>query len=234
MKTFETKKLIYDKYLYKIVFYNKLATIFTKTWNRNKWAHALKEIQRLDNLYLAGKPLLRNIYRYEETISTEEFLYAKLFLSYLQTQDFNSYIIRTENNTISVASNELSWLNVIKRNINLIEWWEPTETNKSILTNIPNIILTNKTPEYQYKVYLKHKVSVNLSHWLENNSQKCKIGKTALANIKEQYWTAGNYFYVKDHKTLMLLEISFIDNIKRIEKLISKDDVDKYNYGIEQ
>lgn len=233
MRTFETKKLFYNKYLYKIVFYNKLATIFTKSWNRNNWSFALREIKNLDILYNKGEQLYRSTYRYNEPISNREFLEAKTFLGYLGLQDFSLYTIRTENNYISITSNNLEWLNSIKTGVTVNEWWEPNKNFINFLQTNPKVVLTNKIPDYEYKVYLKNAVDYNLANWLINYKTKIKIGDKTLKNIVEDGWAGGNYFYLKDNKTLLLLQISFSDSIKNIEKLVYKDDVDKYNYGIE-
>lgn len=233
MKTFETKKLFYNKYLYKLVFHTKLANIFNKTWNKNKWSFALKEIKNLDILYDRGDSLYRAMYRYNEPISNEEYLTAKELLGLLIPKDFSSFTIRTENNFISITSNDLEWLNSINKIVNVYEWWEPNKDFVNFLQSNPKVVLTNKVPEYEYKVYLKNAVDYNLGTWLVNYEKKVKVGAWTLKNIIEDGWAGGNYFYVKDNKTLLLLQIAHNQCIKNVEKLVYKDDVDKYNYGIE-
>lgn len=234
MKTFETTKLFYNKYLYKVVLINKLAITFTKTWNRNNWSHVKKELERLDILYREKKPLYRTLFRHDDIISTDDYLVAKSLLYYIQDADMSSYTLRTENNTLSIVSNNKDWLSLIKSNHPVVEWWEPKAYFVEILQSDPKISLKNPNFAYNYKVYLKDRVDCNLAKWLHSYQNSCKVGPVALKNIEDSSFTHGNYFYVKDEKTLLLLKIPFINSIKRIEKLVSKDDVDKYNYGIEQ
>lgn len=231
MKTFETKKLFYNKHLYKVTLSNNLANFFTKQLNKNKFSYAKKGLDNLFAQHTAGKTMYRSLYKYDIPISLFEFAQAKKLLDYLLEVDSRSYILRTERRSISITSNNLEWLTNIKNNIVLDEWWEPKDNLVDVLKNNSKIVIVNKPSEYTYKVYLKSKTDVRLSDWLKTNKTISKIGTSALHNIESNYYTNGNYFYIKDEKTLFLLKITFANSIQKIEKLIYKGDVDKYTYG---
>lgn len=231
MRTFETKKLFYNKHLYKIVFFNNLASFFNKSINQNNFSYARKGLDNLALQHLSGKTMFRSLFRHDIPISFKEFVTAKIFLSLLEQQNIHSYVLRTESRTISITSNDLDWLTEIKNSFPIDEWWEPNPDNIQILLNNSKIVLVNKPPEYLFKVYLKSKVDVNLANWLLKNKHKSKVGIATLQNIEREYYTNGNYFYIKDEKTLLLLQISFSSSIQKIEKLVYKDDVDKYIHG---
>ena len=95
----------------------------------------------------------------------------------------------------------------------------------SVLSN--NIQIVDDKPEYTYKVYLSDKATPGFAKWATANQDKIKLGHSLKKNIENNGYLRGFYFWVKDEKVLLLVKMIIGGNIQRIDKLISKADLDK-------
>ena len=88
MRTYDTTKLFYDQYVYKLVFTNGLSSIF-----RNKnLTYARKILDRLDSAEQAGKPLAVQRMRRVEPVSVTNFVDAKKLIRLLYNFYFKNFL----------------------------------------------------------------------------------------------------------------------------------------------
>ena len=109
------------------------------------------------------------------------------------------------------------------------EFWEPDAALSKFLQTEKNVILTNSVPEFPIKVtFGNNKISPDFINWLDANQDKSRVGKSTINNIRNGYFTSGLYFYVRDEKVLNLISMLVGHNIRRIDYLVYKKDIDKY------
>lgn len=217
MKKCETIKLFYNIYPYKVVIVNALATIFRE----KNLANAKEELDSLQSCYDQNLSLVRKRFRREEHFSLSTFFQAKnLYIEFSKNIDFK---LRVQQNTIQVYSHEYAWLNHIANKFKALEFWEPIiDVNKLE----KNIIVVKDSPLYQYKITLDTNVDPNLADWIDNNPGKAKAGAKCLDCIRNNGYTRGFYFYVRDDKILQLLNL-FTGKLQRIDKLVYIAKTDK-------
>jgi len=194
---------------------------------RNKnLAYAKKEIESLQQDFESGHPLFFKRILRQFVISYECFLDAKKILAYL-TKNEDS-MVRVEGICISIFSNDLSWISAVKSNISntrVLEFWEPDPNTINSLK--PKTIIVNGLVDYKYKVTLGPKGCPSFAKWAENNPQHIKIGDGAKRELAEDGWCNGYYFFARDDKSLQICSLMLGDNIRRIDTLVSKHDLDK-------
>jgi len=219
---FESNKLFYNKYLYKFVFNNSLATIF-----RDKNFNYAKEV--LDDLHHKaekGEPLVRlSGYRHFNITQTEFHECVSLYHELRNTSV--DYKLRIENPCVHLYSNDKAWiLNLATKTEAALEFWEPAP---DVIKHLqPNVILVKKHTGYDYKVTLgDFKVDAGFSNWINNNLDKIKIGSIAREHINNNGYCANFYFYVRDERVLNLIKLIIAPSIRRIDKLVCKQDIDK-------
>ena len=109
--------------------------------------------------------------------------------------------------------------------------WKPEKSAERFLLDNKNMIVSKNPVEFPYKVYLKHDSThenySSLLKWLTHNNDKCKVGRQTLSNLEMKYYVGGNYFYVKDTKVLMIIEMVAGKIIGKVDKVIHIDDIDK-------
>lgn len=217
MQKRETVKLFYDEYPYKLVVRNGLSHIF-----RDKNLPVAKqEIDKLQDLLVKGKPLVRNTFLRTEPVELQTFLEAqKLYIEFIQAND---YKLRIQNPLMQIYSHNYKWLLSIANKIkNCIEIWEP---NPNVQLE-PNIILIDKPTQFRYKVTLGLGVDPGLANWITNNPDKAKAGETCLKEIANKGYTKDFYIYVRDEKILQILNL-FVSNMPRVDKLVYATKTDK-------
>jgi len=137
--------------------------------------------------------------------------------------------LRCEHQTIIIYTNNLTTLTKLSKNIRTddIELWEPSKEVVSFLVANANTIIIDKPTDFPYKITFGRKPGkAELADWIDNNSDKVKIGNILLENLRcETRWIQGQYFYVKDEKIIFLLKIMLGDNIGKIDKLVYKGDI---------
>lgn len=231
MKLRETKKLHYNKYLYKLSIPSQLAGYFRTEFQKNgKLGYARERLDVLSNI----KPSTGGVLilpwaggsRFVDRIPVEHYYDAIDIYRHLKNKE--NYIVRCGTYDLSIYSNDRKLLIDLSNKLRhrFIEFWEPDPENiDKLLTNEnENIILVNKPPEYEYKVTLgKVKGSPSLASWIDANPKLGKMGWIAKEECRNNGWVKGYYFYVRDQKTLLIAQMLVGDNIQRIDKLVYSD-----------
>lgn len=224
METHESTKLFYDKFLYRLTFTNILATIF-----RNKNLYHAR--QRLDELQYAAdndQPLFMRSFLREVPIKVQSLNDAKIVYSHLSTR--SDYILRIQHPRISLYSNDKKWLLDLREKLEINSEKECTFSGPSdecipLLQNSNHVIVVSTPPEFKYKVTLGIQTNNEFVNWIKDNPDKVKAGKIFL-DASKNFGGTGMYFYARDKKILQLITLMGI-NIRRIDKLICKQDLDK-------
>ena len=230
LKLYETTKLHYGEYLYKLVLTNELSNIFRSELQRHtSLGFAKEQLNNLKEKYILGEPLERQIYRSIRIIPTEHYLDAVDIYSTLKfSKDFK---IRVDLKTrMSIYTNEKSTLKKIinKMRVSNTEFWEPDVTSVNMLLGEENIIITNNIPVFPFKITLgTQKIDTNFAYWLKSNTDKSRIGNIALTAIEQGLDVNGLYFFIRDEKVLSLITMIIGHNIRRIDRLIYKQNIDK-------
>lgn len=231
LKLFETKKLHYGQYLYKLVLSNELSFIFRTDLQKNsKLSYAKVILDQLNLQYRNNEPLTRQKYNTIKEVNELHYLDAKDIYSILNKS--SGYKLRCESGTLAIYSNDRDLLYKIvnKTRLQNAEIWEPDHSTVEILKSKEKIKIVDYQPLLQYQVHLNYKkIDSRFANWLISNQDKSRVGPKALESIQEG--SAGNfYFYVRDEKVLSLISILIGHNIRSVDKLIYKGDIDKYKY----
>jgi hypothetical protein len=109
--------------------------------------------------------------------------------------------------------------------------WKPEKSAEQFLLDNKNMVVSKNPVDFPYKVYLKNDSTQDnydaLVKWLTHNTDKCRVGKSTLSNLENNYYFGGNYFYVKDTKVLMVIEMVAGKIVGKVDKVIHIDDIDK-------
>lgn len=225
MKRSLTNRLFYGKYLYKLDLTNTLAPIF----RHKNLTYAKKILDQLQNLYEAGLPLsyLRAV-RQSPVIQESFFLDARNLFNLLQ-KDID-YTLRIEQHNLTMFANDESFIEECMSKVNaknIREYVYPDPNLIKYLVEEDNIIISDTPVEYEYKITLGPKCNPDFFKFAENNRDKIKIGKTALEHIRANGYTNGYYFYARDEKVLLLCTMIVGNNVRRIDRMLYKADLDK-------
>ena len=223
LKKYETTKLFWGKYLYKLTGRNGIGTIF-----RDKnLSYAREVLDTLQQQYEEGEPLIVTRYFRETPVTEISFLDARKLYKFLSKTD--DYTLRIEGSSTSVYSNNREWIHTLKSAMNknnLLEIWEP---NPDHLTHLePNTIIVDKSNGYNFKVTLGPKVgdTSGFANWAKHNPNQVRVGPQLQHNLEHNSYVSDMYFYARDEKTLNLCEL-MLSNIRRIDKLVVKSNIDK-------
>ena len=213
---FETTKLFYNEYLYKLAIANPLACIF-----RDKnLTYAREQLDILQSEYELSSKLVFNVPLQRVKLTVEEFVTAKFILAELTNQSNYKLRIAGQYNGISIYSNDKTWINyLLSKPLNILEFWSPNESNLNLLVK-NNIIVKNINFGYSHKITLKDKVDQKFYNWLIANSDKVKIGDTCLKSIKNGHYVRGFYFFLKNEKILSLINLMICNDIARIDNIV--------------
>lgn len=228
--SYESNKLNYNRYLYKIYIQNDLASCFrSELQGKEKLGHVQNVLNEYKVLYDAGKTLVRKIYRTEKVVGVNDYLDACDIFNALYSED--DYKIRIEKyHGLTIYSNNKDFLHNLanKLRVDTIEYWEPKSEYKKILQKNSSIQIINEMMPFKFKVYLKLKrIDPTFANWLKVNKDKSKVGRRTLDSIEQGFSNAG-YFFVRDEKILTLVKMLIGRNISRVEELVYKGDIDKY------
>lgn len=229
LKQFETKKLHYGKYLYKLALANPFASWFRTEFQKGGDLKLLKtHIDKYQAVYDMGQPMFKSVYRSELPITIDEFLDAKDL--YHQLLDADDYKIRVERWTgFCLYTNDKDFLlNIAKlMRVSAREFWEPKTDTIDLLLNEKNILLVDKIPEHPIKITFNYKkIDPAFSSWLLANKDKSTAGEVTISNISHGY-ASGNYVFVRDERVLTMIQMIVGHNIQRIERLVYSGNIDK-------
>lgn len=217
-----------------------MATVFAshrnKQSDRLSFARAtiasMKEIKQDDK----NANLILPVWRSKRAITDKDFSDSCKILECLEKS--SDWRVRVESsNYLTIYTSEEFTIDALSKDCGALEIYKPEKDMADFLKVNFDIAVVNKVPEYEFKIYLKGSskhIDPSFANWLEANKDKSKIGDAALRNIKNNWYSGGNYFYVKNEKILTMIRMLVGHNIRRIEKQIYKGDIDKYTYDNQQ
>lgn len=225
----ETKRLHYNKYLYKLTLANPFAPWFRTEFQKDGSLKMIKS--KLDScqlLYDIGKPLYRTVYRAEVPVTNEEFFDAKdLYSLLLNTDDYRIRVGRWGG--FCIYSNDKNFLLNLasKMRVSAREFWEPNLKNIKFLLDSKNTVIVNTPPQFPLKVIFNYKkINPSFASWLANNTDKSSAGEKTIKNILSG-WANGNYIFLRDERVLTIIQLIIGHNIQRVEQLVYREDIDK-------
>lgn len=210
LQRFETQKLFYDEYPYKLTVINSLCVIFRE----KNLSYAKSELDNLQSKLEKSEPLTRRtgINRINTIDVADVFEAQNMYIEFCNQSD---YKLRVEHPRIQIYSHNYNWLMYLTTKLDhCIEFWEPNP-NTSLEKNI---IVVHEPVNYEYKITLGHQVDPALAKWIRSNPDKAKAGHVCLHEIENNGYVKGFYFYVRDEKILQL--INLFCKPTRIDKLV--------------
>lgn len=232
MKHYSTQKLFYNQYLYKVYFYNELNGFFRTEFQKpGTLSYAREKLDQLTEYYRNGMPMQTPIYRTFKNVDEETYLDARfLYATLLRSKE--QYRVRVESfNRISIFSNDEKFVDKIANGLRtkLIEIHKPDEVVKEEILSNANTIVSPNPVYWPIKVTMgKNKRDYSgLAKWAKANPDKVKIGEVALHALETHGFVSGYYLFVKSEKILNLINIMIGDNIRRIDTIVYKADLDK-------
>lgn len=228
LKQCETKRLHYNKYLYKLALANPLAPWFRTEFQKGDLKMIRSKLEEYQILYDIGQPLYRKVFRTDQPITTDEFLDAKDV--YVALSNATDYKIRVERwSGFCIYSNDKNFLLNLanKLRCSAREFWEPNQKNINFLLETKNIVIVDTPPQFCYKITFNYKkINPSFAKWLLNNTDKSSAGEKTIHNISTG-WASGNYVFIRDEKVLTMIELIVGHNIQRVERLVYAGDIDK-------
>lgn len=227
LKLFETCKLHYGEYLYKLVLSNVLNVYFRSELQKTgKLSYARENLDILTDKYRNNIPLTRKIFRSEIIVPIDDYLDALDLYKILKTH--TDYKIRVDpRSNITIYSNNKTLLTQIvnKMRSSARELWEPDSKNIAYLEQKKNIELVKNKPEFPLKVWFNNQlVPQDFANWLRANRDKSRIGDKALQTLESYSYLNGFYMYVRDEKVLSIVSLLIGHAIRRVDELVYCED----------
>ena len=226
MIKYETKKLFYDKYLYKLGVYNPLGFIF-RNKNLTNARAVIDELQLHQEedqpiQYKTCADALRHI-----DINVDELHDLKYLLT--QFQETENFMVRCEQRKVGIFSNDDGWLKRIGKKLDcLCDFYEPAESTANLLLGNKNILIKDTPFAYEFKVTLgSGKIDPNFYNWAKTNPEKVRVSPGLLRVIGQRGYVKGKYLYLRDEKVLTLAMLFLSGNISRLDTIVVKQDIDK-------
>lgn len=220
-KLYETKKLFFKKYLYKVAIRNELNGIFRTELQKSKdLSYTRNKLDEFASNYRNGEPLTQTFFRTTREVPMDDYLDAKTLYQILKNEP-NKYKIRVEHaQNLCVYTNDENLLHTItERLINIQNVWEPSTRKKHLLE--ADTIIVDHTPEFPIRIMLKdEKVAPDFANWLRGNRDKSRIGDKALQSIDNGHHLGGFYFHVRDEKVLSIVHMLIGHAIRGIYNLV--------------
>ena len=231
MKQFESRKLFYSEYLYKLVFRNELHNIFrSELQKKEKLSYAREQLDYLTEQYRNNLPLYKKAWRTEVNVDINDYLDAMSVYNNLKKSD--EYKIRIDPySSITLFSNNKDFLvnlgNALRTSS--AEFYEPDPKYIDLLKSKTKIQIVDDVPALPLKVWFNStRINRDFANWLRVNDDKCKIGTIALQSLEDYGYLNGLYIYLRDEKVLNLVTLLAGSSIRSVEKLIYRGDIDKY------
>ena len=231
MKQFESSKLFYSEYLYKLVFRNELNVIFrSELQKKEKLSYARNQLDTLTEQYRNNLPLYKKQWRAEILININDYFDAMSTYSILKKS--NEYKLRIDPySTITLFSNNKDFLLDLGSRLktDTLEFWEPDPNHIEILKSKTKIQIVDKIPKLPIKVWFNStRINQDFGNWIRANNDKCRIGTIALDSLESYGYMNGLYIYLRDEKVLNLVTLLAGASIRSVEKLVYRGDIDKY------
>lgn len=230
MKHFESAKLFYSEYLYKLVFRNELNVIFrNELQKKEKLSYARSQLDSLTEQYRNNDPLYKKAWRTDVSVDINDYFDAMAVYNTLKKTD--EYKIRIDlYSTITLFSNNKDFLLELgnKLKTDSAEFHQPNPDYIDILKSNAKIQIVDVPPKLPIKVWFNsNRINTDFANWLRANNDKCKIGTIALESLENYGYLNGLYIYLRDEKVLNLVTLLAGASIRSVEKLVYKDDIDK-------
>ena len=231
LQQFESCKLFYSEYLYKLVFRNELNTIFrSDLQKKEKLSYARRELDRLAEDYRNNFPLFKRAWRTDISIANNDYFDAMTVYSALKHS--NEYKLRIDPySKITLFSNNKEFLVDLgsKLKTDTLKFWKPDPNHIEILKSKTKIQIVDEPPALPLKVWFNStRVNQDFASWIYANRDKCKIGTIALDSLENYGYMNGLYIYLRDDKVLSLVTLLAGSSIRSVEKLVYRGDIDKY------
>jgi|TARA_B100000586_G_C20062567_1_gene406940 hypothetical protein len=224
---YETTKLFYDKYLYKLGITNPLGFIF-----RNKnLSHARSIIDKLHLNQESGEPIRYKLsadsHRTPIDLTVEDVHDLKYLLT--EFREEKDFVVRCEQRSVGIFSNNEEWLKRIGKKLDCVcDFYTPEDSTINLLLDNKNILIKNKPFKFKYKVTLgQGSVDRNFYDWAKMNPDKVRVSPGLLKRIHETGYVSGKYLYLRDEKVFTLAMLFLSANISRVDRIVLKQDVDK-------
>ena len=234
-----TKKLHYNKYLYKVNLFNELGFLFRSDRNlgdTEKFPYAVAKLAEFQTQIDAGGDVTVGRFRASRILPEREL--ADAWKIYHILKECDDVKIRVEyfyniwiyTNHKSVVDDLLSAVPAC-----ISEYWDVDPAVEQFLTGNENTVIVKSPVEHEYKIYLTNNTRqyTQLADWIRKNPEKSKIGEKTLHSL-DSLWVTNNYFYVKNEKVLLLVKMIGGDSLGRVERLVYERDVDKYSYELKK
>ena len=231
LQQFESCKLFYSEYLYKLVFRNELNHIFrTDLQKKEKLSYARSQLDFLTEQHRNNLPLYKKAWRTEILVGIDDYFDAMSLYATLKNSD--EYKIRIDPySTVTLFSNNKSFLLSLANKLKTtsIEFWQPDASTVGILKSNTKIQIVDVPPKLPIKVWFNNTaINTDFANWLRANNDKCKIGKIALESLEQYGRMNGLYIYLRDEKILNLVTLLAGSSIRSVEKLVYRGKIDKY------
>ena len=231
LKHFESAKLFYSEYLYKLVFRNELNIIFrNELQKKEKLSYARSQLDALTEQYRNNNPLYKKAWRTDVSVDINDYFDAMAVYNTLKKTD--EYKIRIDPySSVTLFSNNKDFLLELgnKLKTDSAEFHQPNPDYIDILKSNAKIQIVDVLPKLPIKVWFNsNRINTDFANWLHVNNDKCKIGTVALESLENFGYLNGLYIYLRDEKVLNLVTLLAGSSIRSVEKLIYRGDIDKY------
>jgi hypothetical protein len=178
LKQFESRKLFFSEYLYKLVLRNELNVIFrSELQKKEKLSYARQELDRLAENYRNNLPLQKKAWRADIQLDTHDYFDAMTIYTALKSSD--EYKLRVDpGSCITLFSNNKTFLLDLanKLHTSLLEFWEPNAEYVDILKTKTKIQIVDEPPKLPLKVWFNStRINKDFANWIRANSDKCNI-----------------------------------------------------------
>jgi len=213
LKRFNTTKLFYGKYPYKIHW----QTHFSNYFRGNDLTFIREVLDLYHQKYREEKVI--TFTKWRKTIHLHPNDLYKAQKAYQELSKNNNYKLRVENIGVAIYSTDKDWLKNLGRILEASEWWEPESTLE------PNIlVMGEKMRGWEYRITLGNSVPSEFFTWAIENQNKLKIGNKLRSLIKNnKNYLSGMYFYVRNEKMLSLVSLVLGRGIQRVDKIVIED-----------
>lgn len=220
LKRYDSKKLFYNKYCYKLTLINELSPIF-----RNKKFEYTKRI--LDDLTAKAESQIPLEYgvAFTKRVRTDHYHDAVVIYNYLTKSNLN-YTLRVEGFSMNIFANDLDWLEALTTKVDCKEIHAPSTLKiENFLTYNPHTEIVKGPVEFEYKVYLSKTADKGVVTFLKNNKDNVKAGDTVFRCIEKGYNLDNLYIRVKNKRWLELCNIAIGSGFSKIIRLVAEDEI---------
>lgn len=217
--------MYYGKYAYRLSVYCAVAGIFrNKDFNYARYRLDLWNQDIADGV----QPRL-GLYRGGDLIAVSDIHFGLTLLNIFKRAP-NEFLLRIENRTINIFSNDSKWLEHLDQLLGseAYELVRPENENvaKYLLANPKHQITPHNGFEYKITTKFVRKGFASFGTWC-SNTDKVKISKKFKEELlDDSILHDGRIIYVKDEKTLNIVTLFISEGIRSIIYLIDPKEID--------